>query len=106
MFTTRPDTAFGMTFCVLAQEHPLVEELIKDSETEVEARDYIAAARRQSEIERMAEGDKTGVFTGRHAINPVNDSTNGCSGASTQNVMPNAVSGRVVNTSNEPPPST
>ncbi len=73
VFTTRPDTSFGMTFCVLAPEHPLVEELIGGMENEAESRDYIAAAGRASEIERMAEGDKTGVFTGRYAINPVND---------------------------------
>ncbi len=73
VFTTRPDTIFGMTFCVLAPEHPLVDSLIADSEHESEAREYIAAANRASELERMAEGDKTGVFTGRYAINPVND---------------------------------
>ena len=73
VFTTRPDTIFGMTFCVLAPEHPLVESLITGRESESEARAYIEAASRASEIERMAEGDKTGVFTGAHAINPVND---------------------------------
>ncbi len=73
VFTTRPDTIFGMTFCVLAPEHPLVESLISGSETESEAREYIAAASRATEIERMAEGEKTGVFTGAYAINPVND---------------------------------
>jgi len=73
VFTTRPDTIFGMTFCVLAPEHHLVESLIAGSETEAEAREYIAAAGRASEVERMAEGDKTGVFTGSYAINPAND---------------------------------
>ncbi len=73
VFTTRPDTIFGMTFCVLAPEHPLVESLIAGSETEEEARAYIDAAAHASELERMAEGEKTGVFTGAHAINPVND---------------------------------
>jgi leucyl-tRNA synthetase len=72
VFTTRPDTVFGMTFCVLAPEHPLVETLITGSETEEEAREYIAAARQESEIERLAEGEKTGVFTGTYAVNPVN----------------------------------
>jgi leucyl-tRNA synthetase len=72
VFTTRPDTIFGMTFCVLAPEHPLVESLISGSETEDEAREYIEQAGRASEIERMAEGDKTGVFTGSYAINPAN----------------------------------
>jgi leucyl-tRNA synthetase len=73
VFTTRPDTIFGMTFCVLAPEHPLVEDLIAGSETEAEAREYIAATNRASELERMAEGGKTGVFTGAYAINPVNE---------------------------------
>jgi len=72
VFTTRPDTVFGMTFAVLAPEHPLVDQLIAGSANEQEARDYIERATRQSEIERLAEGDKTGVFTGRSAINPVN----------------------------------
>lgn len=73
VFTTRPDTIFGMTFCVLAPEHPLVESLISGSETEAAARTYIEEAGRFSEIERMAEGAKTGVFTGRHAVNPANE---------------------------------
>jgi leucyl-tRNA synthetase len=72
VFTTRPDTVFGMTFAVLAPEHPLVEQLIAGSATEGQARAYIEQAARQSEIERLAEGDKSGVFTGRYAINPVN----------------------------------
>jgi leucyl-tRNA synthetase len=72
VFTTRPDTGFGMTFAVLAPEHPLVERLIAGTEQEQEARAYVTAARAQSELERMAEGDKTGVFTGRHAVNPLN----------------------------------
>jgi leucyl-tRNA synthetase len=71
VFTTRPDTIFGMTFCVLAPEHPLVERLIAGTEAEEEARAYIRDAGRASEIERMAEGEKTGIFTGRYAINPV-----------------------------------
>jgi leucyl-tRNA synthetase len=72
VFTTRPDTLFGMTFGVLAPEHPLVESLITGTDTEDVARDYIANAARASEIERLAEGVKTGVFTGAYAINPVN----------------------------------
>ncbi|MEX1004120.1 MAG: leucine--tRNA ligase [Acidimicrobiia bacterium] len=72
VYTTRPDTVFGMTFAVLAPEHPLAEALISGTALEDEARAYIAAAGRTSEIDRQAEGDKTGVFTGFHAINPVN----------------------------------
>jgi leucyl-tRNA synthetase len=72
VFTTRPDTIFGMTFCVLAPEHHLVEKLIAGGENDEEARDYITRAALESEIERMAEGEKTGVFTGKFAVNPVN----------------------------------
>jgi leucyl-tRNA synthetase len=71
VFTTRPDTIYGATFMVLAPEHPLVETLTaKGRRAEVEA--YVAAARRQTEIERLsAEREKTGVFIGAHAVNPV-----------------------------------
>jgi leucyl-tRNA synthetase len=62
-----------MTFCVLAPEHPLVESLIAGSDTEAEARAYIETAINASEIDRLAEGEKTGVFTGAFAINPVNE---------------------------------
>ena len=72
VYTTRPDTSFGMTFAVLAPEHPLVEALIAGADNEDEARAYIEAAGHATELERIAEEDKTGVFTGRHAINPVN----------------------------------
>ncbi len=72
VFTTRPDTVFGMTFAVLAPEHPLVDQLVAGTEYEEEVKRYAAAARKASEIERLAEGGKTGVFIGRHAINPVN----------------------------------
>jgi leucyl-tRNA synthetase len=71
VFTTRPDTVFGMTFAVLAPEHPLVDELVAGAENEEEARQYIARARVTSELDRLAEGEKSGVFTGRYAINPV-----------------------------------
>ena len=72
VFTTRPDTLFGATYVVLAPEHPLVEELTApDKRAEVEA--YRSQARRESEIERLStEKDKTGVFIGAHAVNPVN----------------------------------
>jgi leucyl-tRNA synthetase len=72
VFTTRPDTIFGMTFAVLSPEHPLVEELIAGSSVEEEARAYIKEAGRATEIERMSEGDKTGVFIEQDALNPVN----------------------------------
>jgi leucyl-tRNA synthetase len=72
VFTTRPDTIFGMTFAVLAPEHPLVEGLIKGTPYEAEASAYVEAARRMTEIERQAEGEKSGVFIGRNAINLAN----------------------------------
>lgn len=72
VFTTRPDTLWGATFMVLAPEHPLVGKLTTpDRRAEVEAYQYQAA--RQSEIERLStEKDKTGVFIGAYAVNPVN----------------------------------
>ena len=71
-FTTRIDTIFGVTFVVLAPEHPLVESLTTpEHQTEVEA--YVDQARRQTEIERMStEKVKTGVFTGSYAVNRLN----------------------------------
>ena len=72
VFTTRPDTIFGMTFAVLSPEHPLVDRLVEGSEHQEVMRRYQEQAARASEIERLAEGDKTGVFTGRYAINPAN----------------------------------
>jgi leucyl-tRNA synthetase len=72
VFTTRPDTLFGATYCVLAPEHPLVKRITTDAQrAEVEA--YVAAAGRKSAQDRMAdEREKTGVFTGAYAVNPVN----------------------------------
>ncbi|MBI3743022.1 MAG: leucine--tRNA ligase [Chloroflexi bacterium] len=72
VFTTRPDTVFGVTFLVLAPEHPLVEKLTTpDRKRDVDA--YIQQARRASEIERMStEREKTGVPIGAHCVNPFN----------------------------------
>ena len=73
VFTTRPDTIFGATYMVLAPEHPLVEHLTTD-ECKEEVTLYQKWAESRSEIERLAEGkEKTGVFTGAYAINPVNN---------------------------------
>lgn len=70
VFSTRPDTLFGATFLVLAPEHPLAKTLVND-ETKEAVEAYIREAARKSEIERMNESrEKTGVFTGSHAINP------------------------------------
>ncbi len=72
VFTTRPDTLWGATFMVLAPEHPLVAKLTADEcRAEVEA--YVAQSIRQTEIDRLSlEKEKTGVFTGAYAVNPVN----------------------------------
>jgi leucyl-tRNA synthetase len=72
VFTTRPDTLWGATFMVLAPEHPLVETLTApDRKAEVDA--YVKQALRQSDIQReSADKEKTGVFTGGFAVNPVN----------------------------------
>ena len=73
VFTTRPDTVYGVTFMVLAPEHPLVEKLTTpDRKAEVEA--YIAEARRATEIERLStEREKSGVFIGAYVVNPLNN---------------------------------
>ena len=73
IFTTRPDTLWGATFMVFSPEHPLVDKLTTDEHrAEVEA--YKAEAARKSDIDREAvDKEKTGVFTGGYAINPVND---------------------------------
>ena len=72
IFTTRPDTLWGATFMVFSPEHPLVEKVTSpEQKSAVEA--YKMQAARQSDIEREAvDKEKTGVFTGGYAINPVN----------------------------------
>jgi leucyl-tRNA synthetase len=71
VFTTRPDTLFGATFMVLAPEHPLVE-IITTAERRTEVAAYVEKAKNKSERDRQASKEKTGVFTGGMAINPVN----------------------------------
>ncbi len=72
VFTTRPDTLWGATFMVLAPEHPLVERLTSEEQhNAVDA--YRRQAERETEIDRLSiEREKTGVFTGGYAVNPVN----------------------------------
>ncbi|MBN1523390.1 MAG: leucine--tRNA ligase [Spirochaetales bacterium] len=73
VYTTRPDTLFGATYMVLAPEHPLVEK-ITTSEQKQAIEDYKTTANSKSDLERTELAkDKTGVFTGAYAINPVNN---------------------------------
>ena len=73
VFTTRADTLFGCSYCCLAPEHPLVKELVtKDYKEEVEK--YIDECSHKSDLDRTElNKDKTGVFIGRYAINPINN---------------------------------
>ena len=71
VFTTRPDTIFGVTFFILAPEHPLVSKLTTP-EHKAEVDEYIVWCRRQTEYERVALGrEKTGAFLGSYVVNPV-----------------------------------
>jgi leucyl-tRNA synthetase len=70
VFTTRPDTLFGATFCVLAPEHPLVERITTAAQR-AEVDRYVSFAKNRPEIERTAKDkEKSGVFTGAYATNP------------------------------------
>ena len=72
VFTTRPDTLFGATFMVLSPEHPLVPQITASSQ-KAEMDEYCRQAAAKSSVARMADKNKTGVFTGSYGINPVND---------------------------------
>lgn len=73
VYTTRPDTLFGATYMVISPEHPLVEKITGKNQKE-KVRHYIANTYFKTEIERTnLERDKTGVFTGAYATNPVNE---------------------------------
>jgi len=73
VFTTRPDTSFGMTFAVLAPEHPLVAELVAGTVQEAEVREFVERVTLQTEIDRLStEKEKEGLFIGFHAVNPFN----------------------------------
>ena len=72
VFTTRADTVFGVSYCVLAPEHKLVEEIVTE-EQRAAVEEYLDIVKRKSDLERTdLNKDKTGVFTGAYAINPVN----------------------------------
>ena len=72
VFTTRCDTLFGATYCVLSPEHSIVKKITSNEQKEV-VNEYIVAASKKSELERTSlNKEKTGAFTGSYAINPVN----------------------------------
>ena len=71
VYTTRPDTLHGATFIVLAPEHALASELATE-ENKQAVEDYIYRASTRSNIDRMQDKEKTGVFTGSYAVNPLN----------------------------------
>jgi len=72
VFTTRADTVFGVSYCVLAPEHKLVEEIVTEGQRSA-VEEYLDIVKRKSDLERTdLNKDKTGVFTGAYAINPVN----------------------------------
>ncbi|MCI9418218.1 MAG: leucine--tRNA ligase, partial [Eubacterium sp.] len=71
VYTTRPDTLYGATFMVLAPEHALAKELATQ-ETKADVEDYIYKASLKSSVDRLQDKEKTGVFTGSYAVNPLN----------------------------------
>lgn len=71
VFSTRPDTIYGATYCVLAPEHPLVLDITSADELN-SVQQYIQLTKAKSELDRTMDKSKTGVFTGAYAINPLN----------------------------------
>ena len=71
VYTTRPDTLHGATFMVLAPEHALAKDLATD-ETRAAVEDYIFKSSMRSSVDRLQDKEKTGVFTGSYAVNPLN----------------------------------
>ena len=72
VFTTRPDTIFGMTFAVISPEHPLINNILEISKNSEEIQNYISTASKKSDFERMSTSkEKTGVDTGLFVINPL-----------------------------------
>lgn len=73
IYTTRPDTIFGVTYMVLAPEHPFVSELSKGTPQEKAVKDYQEKVKHESMHDRTVKAEKDGVFTGAYAVNPVNN---------------------------------
>lgn len=73
VYTTRPDTAFGITFLALAAEHPLLEKICRDNPKAAEIRAFCQRIHNQSDLERTSgESEKEGIFTGVYCVNPFN----------------------------------
>jgi leucyl-tRNA synthetase len=73
IFTTRPDTIYGVTYMAIAAEHPLVEEIIKDASNKAELQSFVDEVKNESMEQRVSEeGEKKGIFTGKYVINPYN----------------------------------
>lgn len=70
VFTTRPDTLFGVTFMVVSPEHPILASIVPDA-FRPSVKEYQTAATRKSEVDRKANVEKSGVFTGAHALHPI-----------------------------------
>ncbi len=71
VYTTRPDTLFGATYMVIAPEHPLVDKIVSE-EQKTAVKDYVEVTQKKSDFDRTeVNKDKTGVFTGSYAINPL-----------------------------------
>jgi leucyl-tRNA synthetase len=74
IFTTRPDTIYGVTFMAIAPEHPIVERIIEEADNPGPLRDFVERVKRQDRIQRAsADYEKEGIFTGRSVRNPLND---------------------------------
>lgn len=71
VFTTRPDTLFGVSFFVVAPEHPILDKITSERQQQ-EVRDYVDLAKNRSDRDRIASTEKTGAFTGGYVLNPVN----------------------------------
>ena len=71
VFTTRPDTLYGATFMVIAPEHELVKQITTDAQ-KAAVEEYVTTATKKTDVERQEGKEKTGVFTGAYAVNPVN----------------------------------
>ncbi|MBN1385291.1 MAG: leucine--tRNA ligase [Elusimicrobia bacterium] len=71
IFTTRPDTLYGVTFMTFACEHPMVLELVKGTGREKEVRDFVNKIVIQKRVTRLEDKEKEGIFLGRYAVNPL-----------------------------------